>query len=154
MCDYSLQYVSSRLARVGDHLVTTSFAMTTTRGFATLDEPNVAVCLLPGTEVAFEHEVQSRTNFFPWLRPRKTHGKLARFHQVNTDRKHAHHDALEFPDGTVVLLTNLHAGQRAKVLQLPPNSSTVRRFQEPETGGARPQAVDAVATWINTPFGF
>jgi hypothetical protein len=30
-----------------------------------------------------------------------------------------HHDALEFPDGQVVLLTRLCEGQRATVLQLP-----------------------------------
>ena len=30
-----------------------------------------------------------------------------------------HHDALEFPDGHVVLLTRLCVGQRATVLQLP-----------------------------------
>ncbi len=30
-----------------------------------------------------------------------------------------HHDALEFPDGRVVLVTRLVEGQRATVLQLP-----------------------------------
>jgi hypothetical protein len=30
-----------------------------------------------------------------------------------------HHDALEFPDGQVVLLSRLCEGQRATVLQLP-----------------------------------
>ena len=30
-----------------------------------------------------------------------------------------HHDALEFPDGQVLLLTRLCVGQRATVLQLP-----------------------------------
>jgi hypothetical protein len=30
-----------------------------------------------------------------------------------------HHDALEFPDGQVVLITHLREGQRAAVLQLP-----------------------------------
>jgi hypothetical protein len=30
-----------------------------------------------------------------------------------------HDDALEFPDGTFVLLTYLHEGQQATVLQLP-----------------------------------
>ena len=31
----------------------------------------------------------------------------------------SHHDALEFPDGEIVLLTRLCEGQRARVLQLP-----------------------------------
>jgi len=30
-----------------------------------------------------------------------------------------HHDALEFPDGKIVLLTTLKPGQQATVLQLP-----------------------------------
>ena len=54
MCDYSLHLVVSRPARVGDKLISTSFPHTTTRGFASVDDRNVAVCLLPGTELAFE----------------------------------------------------------------------------------------------------
>ena len=54
MCDYSLHNVASRPARVGDKLVSTSFLNSSTRGFAAVGEPNVAVCLLPGTELAFE----------------------------------------------------------------------------------------------------
>jgi hypothetical protein len=53
MCDYSLDFVASRPAKVGDKLVTTKFQNSMTRGFAAIGEPNVAVCLLPGTEVAF-----------------------------------------------------------------------------------------------------
>ena len=47
MCDYSLDHVASRPARVGDKLVTTTFANSITRGFAAMEEPTVAVCLLP-----------------------------------------------------------------------------------------------------------
>jgi hypothetical protein len=54
MCDYSLRHVASRPARVGDKLVSTTFVNSSTRGFAAVGEPNVAVCLLPGTELAFE----------------------------------------------------------------------------------------------------
>ena len=46
--------------------------------------------------------------------------KVAKFRQVDTDRPNVHHDALEFPDGKTVLLTQLCEGQRATVLQLPP----------------------------------
>jgi hypothetical protein len=53
MCDYSLHAVASRPAKVGETLVTTSFYGTSTRGFAAKEEPGVAVCLLPGTELAF-----------------------------------------------------------------------------------------------------
>ena len=63
MCDYSLDLVASRPAKVGDKLVTTNFLQTVTRGFASLDDRNVAVCLLPGTELAFEDEVQFETGF-------------------------------------------------------------------------------------------
>jgi len=65
MCDYSLHNVASRPAKVGDKLVTTTFDFLT-RGFAAIGEPNVAVCLLPGTEVAFESEVE-RDHPFGWL---------------------------------------------------------------------------------------
>ena len=56
MCDYSLHHVASRPAKVGDKLVTTKFVNTPTGGFAAVDNPNVAVCLRPGTELAFEHD--------------------------------------------------------------------------------------------------
>ena len=101
MCDYSLHQVASRPARVGDKLVTTRFPNTITRGFASVDEPHVAVCLLPGTELAFEKEVQCETGIvFAW---RLGHA-VARFKQVNKGQSNVHHDALEFPDGKIVLL--------------------------------------------------
>ena len=58
MCDYSLHGVASRAAKVRDTIITTEFKNTLTRGFSAVDEPHVAVCLLPGTEIAFEGEVQ------------------------------------------------------------------------------------------------
>jgi hypothetical protein len=122
MCDYSLQSVASRPAKVGDKLVSTKFSNSITGGFAAVGEPNVAVCLLPGTEVAFEKEVECEhaLGFFPNLKPGKKFGeKVARFRQVNKDQPHVHHDALEFPDGQIVLLTRLCEGQHAIVLQLP-----------------------------------
>ena len=115
MCDYSLHFVASRPAKVGDKLVSTRFPETTTRGFASVDEPSVAVCLLPGTELAFEKEVRCKTGIFSW---RLEHA-VAKFQQVNRGKSNVHHDALEFPDGTIVLLTHLCEGQRATVLQLP-----------------------------------
>ena len=119
MCDYSLDLVASRPAKVGETLVTTRFQGFTT-GFAAVGERHVAVCLLPGTEVAFEKEVEYEHGFFPTLKRAKKAGeKVARFRQVNTDEPHLHHDALEFPDGQIVLVTRLCEGQRAIVLQLP-----------------------------------
>ena len=46
------------------------------------------------------------------------------FRQINKDWAAAHHDALEFPDGEVVLLTLLCEGQQATVLQLPAEPKT------------------------------
>ena len=121
MCDYSVQFVASRPAKVGDKLVSTTFRNSITGGFAAVGEPNVAVCLLPGTEVAFEKEVECETRgFFPnWMPGKKRGEKVARFRQVKKEQPHVHHDALEFPDGQVVLLTRLCVGQHATVLQLP-----------------------------------
>jgi hypothetical protein len=123
MCDYSLHYVQSRPAKTGDKLVTTEFANTVTQGFASIDEPAVAVCLRAGTELVFDREPEYHRLFTRWLplvRPGKLASKVARFRLTNQDRADAHHDALEFPDGTTVLLTRLCPGQRATVLQLPP----------------------------------
>jgi len=118
MCDYSLEHVESRAAKVGDKLVTTIFSNTITRGFSEVGKPNVAVCLRPGTELVFEDTVKAdhALGFFPMKDLGET---TARFREVNPDRPHEHHDSLEFSSGKVLLLTRLVAGQRAVVLQLP-----------------------------------
>jgi hypothetical protein len=118
MCDYSLHLVASRPAQVGDTLIATDFVKSITRGFAAVGEPDVAVCLLPGTEIAFEENVQYDRAFSLFGRARVNH-KVARFRQVNMQDPNVHHDALEFPDGQIVLLTRLTPGQRATVLQMP-----------------------------------
>jgi hypothetical protein len=119
MCDYSLDFVASRPAKVGDKLVSTQFNGSITRGFAAVGEPGVAVCLLPGTELAFENEVEYDPALGSFLPNRKVRQKVARFRKVNNEQPHVHHDALEFPDGQIVLLTRLCKGQHATVLQLP-----------------------------------
>ena len=50
--------------------------------------------------------------------------KTAIFRQINEEKVAAHHDALEFPDGQIVLLTSLSEGQQATVLQLPAEPKT------------------------------
>ena len=118
MCDYSLQSVASRPAKVGDKLVVTDFAKSITRGFAAVGEPDVAVCVLPGTELAFEDDVQyDRTRGF--FGKARVDNKVALFRQVNVHDPHVHHDALEFPSGQIVMVTRLVARQIATVLQLP-----------------------------------
>jgi len=56
--------------------------------------------------------------------------RTAIFRQVNTDQRCIHHDALEFPDGQIVLLTSLYEGQRATVLQLPAQPTTATNEEE------------------------
>ena len=127
MCDYSLETIASRAAEVGDTLVSTRFADSITRGFAGAGDPNVAVCLRPGTEIAFERDVEFENILGAG---RETiNSRVARFRQIDPEISHVHHDALEFPDGRVVLLTRLVEGQRATVLQLPamPQAEAVER---------------------------
>jgi hypothetical protein len=124
MCDYSLHQVASRPAKVGDKLVAARFSGSITRGFATAEEPEVAVCLLPGTELAFSRNVEFDPSFAVGLGPsRKTGQRLARFRQINTQNAVSHHDALEFTDGQIVLVTRLCEDQVATVLQLPAQAS-------------------------------
>lgn len=132
MCDYSLHNVMSTPAKVGDELTTTSFPNSSTRGFCTAAEPDVAVCVLPGTELAFENDIEC-DRLVGFLPHRKIAAKVARFRQIDLDKPYAHHDALELPDGQVVLLTNLSMGQKATVLQLPADPQA-------EAEKARPQA--------------
>ena len=116
MCDYSLHLVKSRPAKVGDKLVSTKFANSITHGFAAVGEPDVAVCLLPGTEVAFDKDVVYRHSLLP---NRQLGEKVARFRQIHMDNPNTHHDALEFPNGQILLVNRLCEGQCATVLQLP-----------------------------------
>lgn len=132
MCDYSLQHVASRPAKIGDKLVTTQFKGSVTRGFASIDEPNVAVCVLPGTEVAFEREVEIEGHGFlsTWRREKITTGVVAQFRALNENQPNSHHDALEFPNGEIVLLTQLRVDQHATVLQLPVSPYSVTEETE------------------------
>src|SRR5215468_12017023 len=129
MCDYSLHHVASRPAKVSDKLVTTELARSSTRGFAAVGErgaklvihdspPKVAVCLMPGTELAFDDDVRYDRAFSLFGKARVKH-KVARFRQIDMDEQHVQHDALEFPNGQVLKVAQLVAGQTATVLQLP-----------------------------------
>lgn len=123
MCDYSAEGVPSRSAVVGDALVSGPISWHTT-GFVAKND-GVAVCLLPGTELAFDRPVSYKEQGgIGWDDKPKIHivgtgYKVARFTQVNMDKAKAYHDALELPDGEIVLLHQLTHRQEAKVLQLP-----------------------------------
>ena len=116
MCDYSLHAVASRPAEVGEELVTTTFRGTSTRGFASEKEPGVAVCLLPGTELAFTEEVSYDNR---WIWTRTINSRVGKFGKIDPLVPERHHDAVEFADGSYVLVTQLVEGQRVTVLQLP-----------------------------------
>ena len=125
MCDYSLHAVASRPAELGETLVSTDFQGSCTRGFANPLEREVAVCLLPGTELAFRKNVRYRGK---WFRSHSVPFSVAQFCKINLGSPSEHHDALAFPDGTKVLLNELVRGQRACVLQLPAKpAATVER---------------------------
>jgi hypothetical protein len=142
MCDYSLHGVRSRPAKVEDKLITTKFWNTTTRGFSAVEEPSVAVCLLPGTEIAFDEEVKRvLTGFQLIFRKRPIVHRVARFRQIDMDNPCTHHDALEFPDGQVVLVTHLREGQRATVLQLPAQAKEQTKQQAEEQARERMSSV-------------
>ena len=124
MCDYSLQFVRSRPAKVGDKLTTRNFG-TGTCGFAAAENAGVAVCVLPGTELAFSKAVTvTEPAFFVGWKVQTLGHATAIFRQVNKNEPLKHHDALEFPDGRIVLLTRLSEGQKATVLQLPAQPTT------------------------------
>jgi hypothetical protein len=116
MCDYSLHAVASRPAEVGETLVTTTFRGTSTRGFASESDRNTAVCLLPGTELAFAEEVRYDNR---WIWTRTINSRVGKFGKIDPLVPERHHDAIEFPDGNYVLVTQLVEGQHVTVLQLP-----------------------------------
>ena len=126
MCEYSIEnHAETRDAVVGDKLITTDFGYGT-RGFSTQTNRKVAVCLKPGTELVFAKNVKVRQ---PWNESFKyvlkkifrlnydvVGGTTAVFRQLEIGN---HRDAIEFSDGSTVLLTKLMTGQKATVLQLP-----------------------------------
>jgi hypothetical protein len=116
MCDYSLHAVATRPAQVGETLITTTFRGTATRGFASKDEPDVAVCMLPGTELAFADNVRYDSR---WIWTRQVDFRVGKFGATDQHIRNRHHDTIEFPDGSHVLVTQLCEGQRVTVLQLP-----------------------------------
>jgi len=129
MCDYSLYHLQSRPAKVGDELTSGHFGSSPygTKGLFEAAQPNVAVCLIPGTEVAFE---RAPVEFFGIKFARKP--AVATFRQIDKDQPCKHHDALEFAPGDVRLVHDLVEGQKMTVLQLPavPKTKQEAKAQE------------------------
>ena len=111
MCDYSLHAVKTRPAKVDDKLTVRQFGWST-RGFAASEDKNVAVCLLPGTELSFTEEVR-KIHSWPWSTPTIRH-KTAIFRKVHQHNPTVHHDALEFPDGRIILVTFWNSANRRR----------------------------------------
>jgi hypothetical protein len=138
MCDYSLHAVATRPAKVGETLVTTTFRGTSTRGFASESDPNVAVCMLPGTELAFAQNVKYDNR---WIWTRTINSRVGKFGKVDPHIPDRHHDAVEFPDGNYVLVTQLCEGQRAVVLQLPVMAQPVSAPTQATAQAPRPAVI-------------
>ena len=138
MCDYSLHAVASRPAKAGETLITTTFRGTSTRGFASESEPTVAVCMLPGTELAFADNVKYDNR---WIWTKAINSRVGKFGAIEPEVPHRHHDAIEFPDGSSVLVTQLCEGQRVTVLQLP--------VAQQAAAQARPAAETSAPTLIS-----
>ena len=130
MCDFSLQHAKSRPAVVADKLVSHNFGRGTI-GFKSVDDPvgdATAVCILPGTELAFDKSIKLR-----WSseEAKGIEGfTTAIFRQRDKDKPNVHHDVLEMPDGQQILLTHLEEGQTATVLQLPAAPKTEQEAEE------------------------
>src|SRR6478609_6669535 len=139
MCDYSLHALATRPAKAGETLISTTFRGTSTRGFASESEPAVAVCMMPGTELAFEQNVKYDNR---WIWTRTTGFRVGKFNAIDPHVRERHHDAIEFPDGSYVLVTQLCEGQRVTVLQLP----VVHPVHEHATTETRPAPAASLST--------
>jgi hypothetical protein len=127
MCDYSLHAAAQKPAEKGQKMKTARLTYTagSSGGFFDADDPNVAICLQPGTEVAFDKPPLLRRGYFAFvpsmIRRQLGQGlpQVATFRKVDTANERAHHDALEFAGGRVVKIDELKAGLSAKVVSLP-----------------------------------
>jgi hypothetical protein len=116
-------YVKSRPAKAGEKLRTQHFHPGRV-GFASPEDASTAVCVLSGRDLAFATAIRcSARGLFGWKMIVLNH-RTATFRQINKDNPRTHDDALEFPDGRMVLLTHLLEGQEATVLQLPAQPRT------------------------------
>lgn len=138
MCDYSLHVVKSRDAKKGDKVVTSKFPGTLTRGLACVHDRSTAVCLLPGTELSFDRQIEiSSWLFFN----HKTKCTTARFRKLNEEDSDQHHDALELADGQIVYVTELAPGQFATVLVLPVHSTSREESSQVNQCSEKPASV-------------
>jgi len=122
MCDYSITAKKQLKAAKGQDIVSSKFGGISSTGFAPKgSDGETAVCLLPGTELAFKRDVMiGGANY----------GRTARFRQLNKEAASMHHDHLEFANGNLVVLGHLDVGLEATVLQLPAPPKTAAEAAE------------------------
>jgi hypothetical protein len=123
-------HLAHRPAEKGEKLVSRKAGSTT--GFFAPEDTRCtkAVCVIPGTELSFEQNVKRCRTVFDPVSFKQIKHKTAIFRQVNKDVVCTHHDTLEFPDGTQLLLNQLVEGQTATVLQIPPKPKTNAEKEE------------------------
>jgi hypothetical protein len=127
MCDFSLHAAAQKPAEKGHKMKTARLAYTggSSGGFFDADDPSVAVCLQPGTEVAFDKPPLLRRGFRAFVPSIIRRGlgeglpQMATFRKVDLSKTHTHHDALEFVGGRVVKIDDLKTGLSARVVSLP-----------------------------------
>ena len=90
-----------------------------------------AVCIRPGTELAFEGKIKRRWSY-EGVEDITEDPRTAIFRQINKDNLMKHHDCLEFPNGQQLLLNLLEEGQVVTVLQLPASPKTEAEAKEQE----------------------
>src|SRR5262249_14273896 len=113
MCDYSLHHVASRPAKGRDKLVITELARSSARGFAAVgehgaklvihdDPPKVAVCLLPGTELAFDDDEVRYDRAFSLFGKARVNHKVARFRQIDINDPHTPYHTFKLPNSHIL----------------------------------------------------
>jgi hypothetical protein len=118
MCNYSVYAEATRDAVQGDNLIVRDGGLFDTANV------NVAVCLKPGTEIGFDEPIKHcgsyRYSNHEWDVPDDFNESVAILGESGN------FDVLEFADGSRMLLSNLIAGQKVKVLQLPVSEQSGR----------------------------
>jgi hypothetical protein len=131
MCDYSLHAQKTRDAEQGDVLETCTFLNTYTHGLRLAGgDQECATCLKEGTELAFEKPPLYSRNMLGFNCKVGNGETAVKFVRVNAELPCSHHDAVEFLDGSRVLINDLATDLRVTVLQLPAKPVAAEPKQE------------------------
>ena len=100
MCDYSLQHVRSRPAKVGDNLTTRDFG-TRTRGFAAAEDRGVGVSFFRGPSSRFPARDAYRLPLRRRVEGGNTSSRDGNLPASELNEPMMHHDALDFRIGVL-----------------------------------------------------